>query len=522
MGFSMRRFLVINGLIFGACAVSAVSGGKAAGIASLMFVVGIVYSLLCAISVNMAGSSAGVVAKGAGMKVSGMVKRRKKKSSSKHGVKEKKYSFADVAGLSEVKRDMRCLVDFLTDREKYEKAGAKLPKGVILYGPPGTGKTLLAKALAGEASVPFHYMSGSEFIEMYVGVGAKRVRELFEKARKDAPCVVFIDEIDTIGSSRDEGSPTGEDRKTINALLTEMDGFNPSEGVLVIGATNRLEDLDTALMRPGRFTDKFCVNLPETPEERRSIIDLYVKDKNLDETVDLSAMSKELCGFSPAKIEALLNEAAILSVRDGNGVIGKRHVDAALYKMLLNGHEKDGTVPRDEGETSVVAWHEAGHAVMGVLIGKDVTKVTTVASTSGAGGVTFSVPRAKKLLSRREMEEEVMELYGGRAAEIILSGGNEDMVTAGASNDIERASAIIRNMVERYGFTEEFGPLSVAGEKYSRILKEETDTAKRLLADTVNMLQDHYDELSGMAEALIERETVSGDDIRDIMRKAAA
>ena len=498
-------------LILTACIASAY---KFAIMASVLFAAAILLSVAGSFIPEKIDATTQAAVRGT---VSGIKKKKKKKSKGKEAVKEDKKTFSDVAGLSEVKKDMKCLVDFLVHREKYESAGAKLPKGVILYGPPGTGKTLLAKAVAGEAEVPFHYMSGSEFIEMYVGVGAKRVRELFEEARNDAPCIVFIDEIDTIGASRDEGSPTGEDRKTINALLTEMDGFNSSEGILVIGATNRLEDLDKALMRPGRFTDKFCVNLPETPKERRDIIDLYIKDKNLDETVDLEALSKELIGFSPAKIEALLNEAAIISVRYRNGVIGRKEIDAAMYKLLLNGHEKENAPMRDKTEASIVSWHEAGHAVIGTLIGKEITKVTIISSTSGAGGVTFSVPREKKLLSRAEMEEEIMELYGGRAAELLLYHGDANCITAGASNDIERASVLIKDMVERYGFNEEFGPLFVKGEKYTKILKEEADMAKDLLDKTVLLLSEHIDELSMLANKLLKEETVTGEDVRNIV-----
>ena len=505
-------------LILSACIASAY---KLPITASVLFASAIIVSLVASFAPEKMDAVAGGVRRNKAYSY-GATKRKKRKVKGKSAVKEsEKKTFSDVAGLSEVKKDMKCLVDFLVNKEKYESAGAKLPKGVILYGPPGTGKTLLAKAVAGEAEVPFHYMSGSEFIEMYVGVGAKRVRELFEEARNDAPCIVFIDEIDTIGASRDEGSPTGEDRKTINALLTEMDGFNSSEGVLVIGATNRLEDLDSALMRPGRFTDKFCVSLPETPKERRDIIELYVKNKKLDETVDLDDLSKELIGFSPAKIEALLNEAAIISVRDKDGIIGKSEIDAALYKMLLNGHEKENASIRDKEESSVVAWHEAGHAVIGMLIGKDITKVTTVSSTSGAGGVTFSVPRDKKLLSKREMEEEIMELYGGRAAEILLFNGDESRITAGASNDIERASVFIKDMVERFGFTNEFGPFSVKGEKYSRVLKEETEMAKRLMEDALDLLREHRQELDNVAEMLLEKETITANDLDDLIKIAA-
>jgi len=431
--------------------------------------------------------------------------------------------FEDVAGLSEVKKDMKCLVDFLVNAEKYKEAGATLPRGVILYGPPGTGKTLLAKAVAGEANVPFLYMSGSEFIELYVGVGAKRVRELFQKARRQAPCIVFIDEIDAIGGKRNSRDASGEDRKTINALLTEMDGFKETENILVIAATNRIEDLDEALTRPGRFTNKYCVPLPETASERLEIINLYVQDKKLDETVDLTALSKELIGFSPAKIEALLNEAAIISVQDNSPYITKEIIDKAMYKLLLQGHMKEDNSERDKEELELVAWHEAGHAVIGHVFGKDVTKVTIVSSTSGAGGVTFSTPTKTHLLSVDDMKNEVMELYGGRLAEYIFYKENASKITTGASNDIERATNIIHELVTRYGMSKEFGMLNLEAAKMdnNRILACEIKLAKELEKKTFEMLQKYKKQLESIAKLLIEQETIYTKDIQDIFTNVA-
>ena len=438
----------------------------------------------------------------------------KKDSLHKNGAK----TFADIAGLKEVKKDMASLVDFLVNKEKYTSMGAKLPKGVILYGPPGTGKTLLAKAVANEAGVPFHYMSGSEFIEKYVGVGAQRVRELFDKARKSSPCIVFIDEIDTIGTQR-SGHQHSEDRKTINALLTEMDGFNESENIIVIGATNRLEDLDDALTRPGRFTDKFCVSLPETAKERREVIDLYVANKKLDETVDLDGLSKELIGFSPAKIEALLNEAAIIAVQNDKEYISKDELDKALYKILLNGHEKEDQSERDKDELNVVAWHEAGHALIGKINGKDVTKVTIVSSTSGAGGVTFSTPKKGALHSIKDLRDEVKELYGGRVAEFIYFNNDKSMITTGASNDIERATNIITSMVDKYGMTDEFGLLNMEKINASKesIIKYKVNLAKELEKETYDILVDNYEKLESIANSLIENETITGKELDELL-----
>lgn len=430
--------------------------------------------------------------------------------------------FSDIAGLYEVKKDVQCLVDFLVNKEKYMEAGATLPKGIILYGPPGTGKTLLAKAIAGEAGVPFLYMSGSEFVEMYVGVGAKRVRELFAKARKNAPCIVFIDEMDAVGARR-TGEQHSEDRKTLNALLTEMDGFKPSENIIVIGATNRIEDLDPALTRPGRFTNKFCVPLPETVSERLEIIELYTKNKKLAETFDVKALAKETVGFSPAKIEALLNEAAIISVQEEKNYIDKAVIDAAMYKVLLQGHAKINQKDRDKTELEIVAWHEAGHAVIGRLFGKDVTKVTIVSSTSGAGGVTFSTPTKTALLSQTDMKQEVMELYGGRVAELLYFDGDKGKVTTGASNDIERATGIIRDFVTKYGFTEDFGMLDLgkAGCDKEFIVTREVELAKSLENETESLLREHYDILKEIACRLIENETIYASDLDEIFEEAA-
>lgn len=421
--------------------------------------------------------------------------------------------FSDIAGLCEVKKDMKCLVDFLVNKDKYEKAGAKLPKGVLLYGPPGTGKTLLAKAVAGEANVPFLYMSGSEFIEMYVGVGAKRIRELFNKARKQAPCIVFIDEIDTIGSKRGERD-NGEDRKTINALLTEMDGFKETENIIVIAATNRLEDLDPALTRPGRFTDKFCVPLPSSAKERLEILKLYSVNKKFSDDISLEEISKETIGFSPADLESLLNEAAIISVQQNKEYIDREVMEVATFKILLSGHIKENNNDRDKDELELVAWHEAGHALIGKLLGKEVTKVTIVSSTSGAGGVTFSTPKKESLHSVRDLKNEVLELYGGRCAELKFFNDPEK-ITTGASNDIDRATDIIKSIVTRYAMTDEYGLLNIEklGLKQDIIISKEVELSRTLYNETNDLLEKYYDKLKLIAEKLLENETLYSNDL---------
>ena len=424
-------------------------------------------------------------------------------------------TFDDIAGLTEVKKDMKCLVDFLVNKEKYSKAGAKLPKGVILYGPPGTGKTLLAKAVANEAKVPFMYMSGSEFIEMYVGVGAKRVRELFEKARKTAPCIIFIDEIDAIGGKRTD-KDNGEDRKTINALLTEMDCFKESDNIIVIAATNRIEDLDQALLRPGRFTDKFCVPLPETADERYEVLKVYTRNKKLAEDVDLHALAKETVGFSPAKLEALMNESAIISVQKNRDYIIKQDIEDAMFKQLLSGHAKENQEKRKKEELELVAWHEAGHALVGRLFGKEVTKVTVVASTSGAGGVTFSTPKTG-LLSKEDIQHEIMQLYAGRVGELIFYNNDRNKITTGASNDIKEATKLLHAYVTDYAMHDDLGMINLGLD--SNVVKEtEMNLAKELEEKTINLVEEHSRQLKLLADMLLEKETLYESDLDESLK----
>lgn len=427
--------------------------------------------------------------------------------------------FSDVAGLTEVKKDMETLVDFLVNKSKYLEAGASLPRGVLLYGPPGTGKTLLAKAVAGEAGVSFLYMSGSEFIEMYVGVGAKRVRDLFDKARKKAPCIVFIDEIDAIGSKR-TGQENSEDRKTINALLTEMDGFKESDNIIVIGATNRVDDLDSALLRSGRFTDKFCVPLPETVSERKQIFKIYMANKNFSDDVILDDLAHETVGFSPAQIEALLNEAAILSVRKGLPYIDKATIEESMSKMVLRGHIRENQSERNEAELQLVAQHEAGHALAGVLLGDTVTKVSILSTTSGAGGVTFSVPSKQNLLTLADLKNRVKVLYGGRAAEELFTG----TVSTGASNDIEKVTDLIHQIVVKFGMVDDIGPLNMeqmshVGNNKEYIIKREIDLAKQLYCETYDLLYKHLDKLKELADSLLKNETIYKAELDELFKE---
>jgi cell division protease FtsH len=428
------------------------------------------------------------------------------------------YALSDVAGLHEVKRDIACLIDFLKNKTKYTSAGAKLPKGVIFQGPPGTGKTLLAKAIAGEAGVPFLYASGADFVEMYVGVGAKRIRKLFDEARKKPSCIIFIDEIDAIGPARQSRDANGEDRKTINALLAEMDGFKLSDNILVIGATNTIDSLDPALLRPGRFTNKYSIPLPSSAEERMEVLSLYVKNKNLAADVNLMALAKETSGFSPASLEYLINEAAIISVQKGKPSIDRECIDVALTKAILSGHIKDSQAGRDAEELKTVAWHEAGHALVGKLIGKSVPKVTILASTTGAGGITFSTPKKESgIMTLTELQNEVMQLYAGRVAERMLRG--DTYLTTGASNDIEKATHVIHAIVTSFGMSDEYGLLNLKqlGVSQDVILKREVSLAKEMESKVTKLLSEHASTLTRIAEALIQQETLHEDELDAIM-----
>ena len=432
----------------------------------------------------------------------------------------KQKTFKDVAGLKQVKDDLELLVDFLKNPKKYNDAGAKLPKGVILCGPPGTGKTLLAKAISGEANVPFFSASGSDFVEMYVGVGAKRVRKLFEDAKKNAPCIVFIDEIDAIGGSRDLGvSGNSEQRQTINALLAEMDGFLGTEGVLVLAATNRIEDLDAALIRPGRFDKQITVPLPDTPEERLEIIKMYADNKKFAEDVDFKLLSKETIGFSPADIEALLNEAALISVQNNMSYINKKCIDDAIYKKLLKGHAKEDK-NRDEEELKLVAWHEAGHATIAKLCNMDVSKVTIVKSTSGAGGVNIIVPKKMGLYTIEELSNQVKMAYGGRNGEKLLYN-DESKLTTGASADIKQATNVIYQMITMYGMDKQYGLLNLNDMKIDNkiILDEAVKLAKKLEEESYQLLLKYKDMHQEIVNVLLEKDTIDGNELEEIYQK---
>jgi cell division protease FtsH len=428
--------------------------------------------------------------------------------------------FADIAANNESKQDMINLVSFLKTPKKYIEAGATMPKGVIFYGPPGTGKTLMAKAIAGEAGVPFFSMSGSDFVEMYVGVGAKRVRELFKEAKKNAPCVVFIDEIDAVGGKRGYGNSNSEREQTINALLNEMDGFNGSEGILVIAATNRIEMLDDALVRPGRFDKHIAIELPDL-KGRLEILQLHSKNKKFADDVNLEQLAKTTIGFAGSDLKTLLNEATIIAVDNGHDFITNEDIDKAFYQMVMKGHVKKDTENRKEDEVKLVAWHEAGHAVAAKLLtNNSVPKVTIIPSTSGAGGATFITPDKMGLHSKKDIVNDIKINYAGRIAEYLLLG-DEEMITTGASSDIKQATKNIRAMIESYGMTDSFGLLNLKDFEYvdSKLIVEEAQKmSKTIYQETLDLLTKNKHLVQAVAEALIEKETIEEEELDQILQ----
>lgn len=432
-------------------------------------------------------------------------------------------TFDDVAGQEETKKELAFIVEFLKNPEKMKEAGARMPKGIILYGPPGTGKTLIARAIAGTARVPFYSASGSDFVEMYVGLGAKRVRSLFQEAKKNTPCIVFIDEIDAVGGKRGINSHSEKDQ-TINALLTELDGFEKNTGIITICATNRVEDLDSALIRPGRFDKHIAVPLPDK-EDRRKLFDLYMRDKKVAEDVSTDDLVNSTTGFSGADIEALVNDSALEAATQARVIITRNDFDTAFFKMVMRGHKKENQSSRDKEELKLVAWHEAGHTLVTKLLTDDeVSKVTILASTSGAGGVTFRNPPETGLQSRNYIEESIKIMYGGRAAEEILNNGDRGLVTTGASNDIIQATKLIKHYLLYFGMDDSIGMINL--EEFNKntmtgitddARKKATELSNRLYKETLNLLNTNKEVLEALANALLEKETLSSEEIDEII-----
>ncbi len=447
--------------------------------------------------------------------------------------KETGITFKDVAGEDEAKESLQEVVDFLHNPMKYASIGAKLPKGALLVGPPGTGKTLLAKAVAGEAKVPFFSLSGSDFIELYVGVGASRVRDLFKEATKNAPCIIFIDEIDAIGRSRDNkyGGGNEEREQTLNQLLSEMDGFDTSKGILVLGATNRPEILDKALLRPGRFDRRIIVDKPDL-KGRVEILKVHAKDVHLDESVDLDAIALATSGAVGADLANMINEAAIMAVQHGREYVSQKDLFAAVEQVLVGKEKKDRIMSREERK--IVSYHEVGHALISALQknSEPVQKITIVPRTMGALGYVMHVPEEEKYLqTKEELHDRLVSLLGGRAAEELIFGN----VTTGAANDIEQATNIATNMITRFGMSDRFGLMGLATVESEYLgggarLTCSDRTAADVDTEVMNLLKQCYDEAKEMlagnrelmdklAAHLIEKETISGKEFMKIYRE---
>ena len=447
--------------------------------------------------------------------------------------KETGVTFKDVAGEDEAKESLVEVVDFLHNPGKYSKIGARLPKGALLVGPPGTGKTLLAKAVAGEAHVPFFSLTGSDFIELYVGVGASRVRDLFKEATKNAPCIIFIDEIDAIGRSRDSkfGGGNEEREQTLNQLLSEMDGFDSSKGILILGATNRPEILDKALLRPGRFDRRIIVDKPDL-KGRVEILKVHAKDVKMDETVDLDAIALATSGAVGSDLANMINEAAINAVKEGRDYVCQKDLFDSVEVVLVGKEKKDRIMSKEERK--IVSYHEVGHALISALQknSEPVQKITIVPRTMGALGYVMHVPEEEKYLNTEaELRDMLVGLVGGRAAEEVVF----DTVTTGAANDIEKATDIARNMVTRYGMSKRFGLVGLATVE-SQYLEGRTalncsdTTAAQIDEEVVEILKESYDKALGLlrenrevmdklAEFLIEKETITGKEFMEIFRR---
>ncbi len=443
----------------------------------------------------------------------------------------RKVTFNEVAGLDEEKQELEEIVDFLKNPKKYNMLGARIPKGILLVGPPGTGKTYISKATAGEAGVPFFTISGSDFVEMFVGVGASRVRDLFEQAKKNAPCIIFIDEIDAVGRKRGAGLGGGHDEReqTLNQMLVEMDGFTENSGIIVMAATNRPDILDPALLRPGRFDRQIIIGTPDI-KGREEIFKVHARNKPLDPAVDLKVLARRTPGFTPADIENLLNEAALLTARRNGMKIRMDEIEEAVTKVIAGPEKKSRVISEDERK--LTAYHEAGHAVVAAsLPNTDPVHQITIIPRGRAGGFTMILPKEDKYYGTKlKMEEQIIHLLGGRVAEELTL----DDISTGASNDIQRATEVAREMVTKYGFSAKLGPVNYASsdevflgkdftthKNYSEEVASEIDEEIRAIIEECyqkarTILTEHANELENVAQALLELETLDGQQFMDL------
>ncbi|WP_281275520.1 ATP-dependent zinc metalloprotease FtsH [Bacilliculturomica massiliensis] len=447
----------------------------------------------------------------------------------------KKVTFADVAGLDEEKEELEEVVDFLKNPKKYVNLGARIPKGILLVGPPGTGKTYLSKAAAGEAGVPFFTISGSDFVEMFVGVGASRVRDLFEQAKKNAPCIVFIDEIDAVGRRRGAGIGGGNDEReqTLNQLLVEMDGFGVNEGIIILAATNRPDVLDPAILRPGRFDREVVIGIPDI-KGREEIFRIHSRNKPLDEGVDAKVLARRTPGFTPADIENMLNEAALLTARRNGRKIHMRDIEEAITRVIAGPQKKSRVI--SENERRLTAFHEAGHAVVArSLPNTDPVHQVTIMPRGRAGGFTMILPKEDKYyMTKTDMKEQIVHLLGGRVAEKLTLND----ISTGASNDLERATSIARNMVTKYGMSDKLGPVQYSDsdevflgrdftskqnyseEVASKIDQEIRDIVEEAFAQAEQILTENMDKLKLIAEVLLEIETLDAEQFEELFSGA--
>lgn len=433
---------------------------------------------------------------------------------------DKRITLDSVAGNVEAKSMVDDIIDFIRNPELYTNVGARMPKGLLFYGPPGTGKTLMAKAIAGEADVPFYTMSGSDFVQMYVGVGASRIRNLFNKAKKHEKAVIFIDEIDAIGKKRARGSSASNDERdqTLNALLTEMSGFHDNQGIVVIGATNRLDTLDEALLRPGRFDRQIEIGLPDV-NSRRTILKLHSKNKPLSSDIDLNALAKSTVGFSGAMLENLLNEAAIIAANEQESTIYQKHIDKAFYTVLAGAPKTDLSYISSR-EREITAYHEAGHALVTMLLLPEnyISKVTIIPSVRGAGGFNLCIPKETMYQSQRQIIGNIKVFLAGRAAEELIFGSQE--ITTGASNDIQKVSSLVVDYTNKYGMDPDMGLFSTDAFQEGvdpELAKKCRTIIKDLYKETMELLSSNIASLKAITADLLIKESLTGEDIEELI-----